>query len=428
MSGFLAFPPVREVRGTVLVPPSKSATNRALVLAALSQTSVEIVRPLESEDTQALAQCLARMGASLGRSGAGLFVSGPLGRLSQSEVLLDAGESGTAARFLAAVAAAVPGRYLLTGSARLLERPIGELVSALRSGGAQIEFRGGEGCLPLSILGGTLRPGRIAVDASRSSQFLSALLLAGAALGEGLEVRATGSVASSPYIALTVEQIRAFGHQITEGAWLRVSRGHRAVARYEVPGDFSSALPLLASAGIAGGQVTAQGLDWPVPDADALAIPLLEKMGLQIAAGEDGVTASARAGRLRPVVGRATDFPDAVPTLAAVAAFAPGTSRFEGIGHLRLKESDRIESLAALLLRAGVEAAAGEDSLIVRGPLRPAAPAEGVRRLATAGDHRIAMAAALLSLRVPGLLIENPACVAKSYPGFFRDLDSLALR
>ena len=423
---YLAIPPAREVSGTATAPASKSATNRALVLAALSEAPIEIANPLQSEDTRALAACLAKMGASITPSEAGLLVGGPLGVSERTETALDAGESGTAARFLTALAASVPGRYRVTGSARLRERPMRELVSALRSAGARIESRGAEKYLPLRITGGALRPGRLAVDASRSSQFLSALLLAAAAPGADLELRASGAVVSSPYVGMTIEILRAFGHEVSEGEWLRVRRGARAIARYEVPGDFSSALPLLASAGVAGGRVTVRGLRWPSADPDAGAIPVLEEMGVSIEARGGGVSASFSCGFLRAATARAADFPDAVPTLAALAAFAPGTSRFEGVGHLRLKESDRIAALASLLSCSGVAATAEPEALLVSGP--PRQPTGRLRRLPTFSDHRIAMAAALLSLRIPGLLIENPGSVAKSYPQFFRDLEGLVRR
>jgi 3-phosphoshikimate 1-carboxyvinyltransferase len=427
MTDYIAIPPAKEVRGSVAAPPSKSATNRALVLAALSDAAVEIARPLESEDTRALGRCLAAMGASIEAVERGLRVRGPLAGPADREVTLDAGESGTAARFLAAVASATPGRFLLTGSGRLCERPVGELVLALRSAGASIEYAGAEGHLPVAISGGSLRSGRVAVDASRSSQFLSALLLAAPATSGGLEVVSSAGVASAPYVETTLECLRAFGHDVSGDAsrareGIRVTRGARPVRRYEVPGDYSSALPLLAAAGAAGGRVTVTGLVFPSADADARALLVMERMGLELEGTSEAVTVRARRADLRPVAAVATDFPDAVPALAALAALAPGESRFEGIAHLRLKESDRIAALAALLTAAGATATALEESLVVEGP---AAPRAGSVRLPTFGDHRIAMAAALLSLSLPGLLIENPDCVSKSYPEFFRDLATI---
>ncbi len=442
MMDYIVIPPAKEVRGTVTAPPSKSATNRALILAALSETDVEIERPLVSEDTRALVRCLTAMGASVAASALGLRVRGPLAVPPGLQVVLDAGESGSAARFLAALAAATPGHFLLTGSERLRERPIGELVSALRSCGARIEYTGDEERLPVKIAGASLRSGRAIVDASRSSQFFSALLLVGPALPGGLEVSSAGAVASAPYVATTLECVRAFGHDVVGDSPardsgssaigpVRVTRGRDPVARYRVPGDYSSALPLLACAGMVEGGVTVTGLVWPSGDADAAALSVLERLGLAIETSADAVTARSRGGGegpLRPVTVVATDFPDAVPVLAALAARAAGRSRFSGVAHLRLKESDRIEAIASLLTAAGAGAQAlADDGLVVEGrtDLPPAGPA---RKLPTFGDHRIAMAAALLSLALPDLLIENPACVAKSYPRFFADLETLLVR
>jgi 3-phosphoshikimate 1-carboxyvinyltransferase len=427
MSDFLAIPPVRSLSGTLRVPPSKSATNRALVLAALTGAPVDIVGPLASDDTAALRRCLAAMGARIDPTAEGLRVGGPLSGAPGTTIALDAADSGTAARFLTAVCAAVPGRFTLTGSPRLGERPTGELVAALTRAGARIRHSGADGFLPLTIEGGSLTSAEISVDASRSSQFLSAVLLAAVAIDGGLAVRALGPVASAPYVGTTVAVLRELGHEVeiaADGA-LRVRRGHDVAARYEVPGDYSSAVPVLAATAVAGGQVRLEGLRWPSEDADARALTVLEAMGLTVEGSAALLTASASGGVLRPVQTRATDFPDAVPSLAAAAALAGGTSRFSGIGHLRLKESDRLAALEELIVSAGGRARADGDTLEVSGPARPR---EVATRLSTHRDHRMAMAGAILSMRLPGILIEDPDCVAKSYPGFFRDLERLAVR
>jgi 3-phosphoshikimate 1-carboxyvinyltransferase len=432
VSEHLAFPPAREARGTVRVPASKSATNRALLLAAIGEQPVEILGPLRSEDTSAIAACLAAMGGSIERTAGGVRVHGPLGLDPARRVALDARDSGTAGRLLAAVAAAVPGHFLLTGSERLRERPIANLVDALRGAGARVAYAGADGFLPLEIEGATLEAGAsVRVDAALSGQFLSALLIAGAAVrgGGGMSAAASGRVASEPYVRLTVAMLREFGHTVEEsGGVYRVARGRTALATYALRGDWSSAVPLLAAAAIAGGEVRVEGVAWPAEDvdADAAAAGVLESMGVAIGAAPGGVSARASRGALRAVDVDAADFPDAVPALAACAAFAEGESRFTGVAHLRVKESDRIDALAAVLRGAGVESRGEADALVVRG----AAPgSEGaLRRLPTRNDHRIAMAAGLLALATPGVLIENPGCVAKSYPAFWRALDSLAVR
>jgi 3-phosphoshikimate 1-carboxyvinyltransferase len=355
---------------------------------------------------------------------------------------LDARDSGTAARFLTALAAAVPGDFRLRGSARLSERPMSPLIEALRSLGADVREEGLAGCLPLRIRGGSVSGGSVRVDASQSSQFLSALLLLGAA-GTPVEVASEGTVASAPYVAMTIESLRAFGHLVEEegevevrgrhdvrGPW-RVTRGVSTPASYETPGDYSSAVPLLASVGIGGGDVALEGLDWPSADADAHALPVLRRMGIRVdagMAGTAGVVARAERGALSPVTVRAADFPDAVPALAALAAFAPGRSRFEDIGHLRWKESDRLSALECLLAAGGTRAFSEAGALVVEGQGPEAVAPVASAVLPTFRDHRIAMAAALLALGRPGMRIEDPDCVSKSYPAFFRDLDRLCVR
>ena len=428
MTEYLVLPPVRAVRGRIAAPSSKSATNRALILAALSPDPVEIVRPLDSGDTRALLRCLRAMGAAAGETASGLSVHGPLGRRSREEVVLDAGDSGTAARFLAAVAAAVPGRYLLTGSEQLLRRPMGELLAALRSAGAAIDSAGAEGFLPLGIRGESLRSGAVRVDASRSGQFMSALLLAGVAVEGGLTVRPEGVVASAPYVETTLDALGDFGHSVARGSdgGIRVRRGAGGPSTYEVPGDWSSALPFFAAAGIAGGDVAVSGLRWPSRDADALALDVVASMGVRVERETGEIRARAHRGALTPISVEARDFPDAVPSLAALAIFAAGESRFRGISHLRWKESERIARVEAMAAAAGVHCVAGDDEIVITGPATPSRNA--ATRLPTFDDHRLAMAGALLSLVLPSLLIETPGCVGKSYPGFFRDLETILVR
>jgi 3-phosphoshikimate 1-carboxyvinyltransferase len=366
------------------------------------------------------------MGASIVATPQGLRVSGPLRGAGDRAIDLDAADSGTAARFLAAAAAATAGRFVLRGSPRLCERPMGELVDALRGAGACIAYRGREGCLPLEIEGGTVASGEVVVDARRSSQFLSALLLAAVAVDGGLRVRAAGTIVSGPYVATTLEILREFGHRVEGGAEFLVRRGETLAQRYETPGDYSSAVPFAAAAGIAGGEVTLAGLRWPSSDADAGALPALERMGVRLVHGPGGVTVTAERGASRAASIEAGDFPDAVPALTALAALSPGETVFSGVAHLRLKESDRLAALAELVVAVGGRAVVTEDALVVVGPATGRGGA--VTRLPTFRDHRIAMTAALLALRLPGLLIEDPGCVAKSYPGFFRDLEALARR
>ena len=421
---YLALPRARNLRGRVRVPPSKSATNRAFLLAALSREPVEIVGPLVSDDTRAIAACLAAMGARFDEVAGGIRVSGPVGRTGEGreETPLDARDSGTAARFLAAVVAAAPGRWRLDGSPRLRERPMAGLLAALREAGAEIACPGREGFLPLAIRGGTLSSGAVTVDASPSSQFVSALLLAAVAVDGGLTVEPKGTPVSAPYVEATLEILAAFGHETSrDGGRLAVRRGSRTPTRYVVPGDESSALPILAAVGASGGEVTALGVSTASRGADARALPVLARVGIGLEDVSGGLRASFAGAAPAPVSVEASEFPDAVPALAALAALAPGESRFDGVAHLRGKESDRLAALETLIAAAGGAARAEEGALVVSGGLR----GSGLARLPTASDHRIAMAAAVLAIARGGCLVENPDCVAKSYPNFFRDLASL---
>jgi 3-phosphoshikimate 1-carboxyvinyltransferase len=352
-------------------------------------------------------------------------VSGPLRGAVGEAVVLDAGDSGTAARFLAAVAAASPGRFRLEGSVRLQERPIGELVDALRSAGGRIAYGAREGFLPLSIEGGVLHSAEIAVDAARSSQFVSALLLAAIAVEGGLRVRPTGTIASEPYVATTLVVLRDFGHEADAGPVLGARRGARVVGSYEIPGDYSSALPLAAAVGAAGGEVALLGLRWPSSDADAGALEVLRAMGIRVDASHESLVVSSSGAAAQAVAVDASGFPDAVPSLAALAMLSPAESTFSCIGHLRLKESDRIASIEALARAVGAAARDEDGALFVSSGSGGAA---ATARARTFRDHRIAMAAAIIALRRPGVLIEDPHCVAKSYPGFFGDLERLAVR
>jgi 3-phosphoshikimate 1-carboxyvinyltransferase len=298
-------------------------------------------------------------------------------------------------------------------------------VDALRSAGGQIAYEGREGFLPLAIAGGALRSGEIAVDAARSSQFVSALLLAAVAVDGGLRVRPTGPMVSEPYVATTLEVLRDFGHAAGSGPVLSARRGAPVVASYEVPGDYSSAVPLAAAVGAAGGEVALLGLRWPSSDADAGAVTVLTEMGIRVDASGESVVVSSSGAAPQAVHVDASGFPDAVPSLAALAMLSPAESAFSRIGHLRLKESDRIASIEALAAAVGAATRDEDGALFVSSGRGGAAAAT---RVATFRDHRIAMAAAILALRRPGVLIEDPGCVAKSYPGFFRDLERLARR
>jgi 3-phosphoshikimate 1-carboxyvinyltransferase len=411
-----AIPAVAEMRGRLRVPGSKSHTNRALLLAALAEGPVRLRGALECDDADSLRACLAAAGKSVEASRDELRISpGPAPR---AEVVFDVRDSGTACRFLAAFAAAAPGLNVrLTGSPRLCERPIAPLVDALRRLGAEIAYLGREGFAPLSIRGRALEGGEVAVDASLSSQFASAILLAAPRMRGGVRLRMEGKEVSRSYVETTLESMESAGLRFrrTDSA-IEVEPGPVRTQEIAIPGDFSSAVSLAGSVAVRGGELDLENLEWPSRQADFAAFPVLEKMGVSIAPAGRSIRVSGRARSAVSV--EASGFPDAVPVLCAVASRIPGESAFSGIEHLRLKESDRIEAIREMLAADGVVSLAGEGEIRIRGSAGAALPAPV---FPTRSDHRIAMASALLCLERGGF-VENPRAVEKSYPGFFRDL------
>jgi 3-phosphoshikimate 1-carboxyvinyltransferase len=334
------------------------------------------------------------------------------------EIVLDVRDSGTACRFLAAFAATMPGlRAILTGSDRLCERPIGGLVDALREMGAEIRYRGREGFPPLHIMGKAISGGSVAIPASESSQFASALLLAAPRFSAGITLSLTGRAVSRAYLGTTREALEVAGIRVFGGEQgFSIAAGARIETdTLLIPGDYSSAASLAAAVAIAGGTLRFSGLPWPSSQADARAFMVLERMGMEVRGDAHGVAVSGVA--RHPVEIDATDFPDAVPVLCAAAARVGGESVFSGVENLRIKESDRIAALEDLLRADGTASKFESGAFRVFGS-RKTGPA-GV--YPTRADHRIVMAAALLSLSCGGF-VESPRAVEKSYPDFFRDL------
>ncbi len=407
--------PAGRLSGRLRVPGSKSFTNRALVAAALVSGESRLVAPLVADDTRAMASALARLGARV-ETGEEWIVAGPLAPRGTDEVLLDVGPAGTPARFLLALLAALPGRYLLDGSPRMRERPMGPLVTALREIGASITPVGREGFLPLRIEGRTLRGGAVRIRGDVSSQFLSALLLASPLVPGGLELDVAGPLASAAYLDMTRRTIAAFS---------------RGPARFAVPGDDSAACFPIAGAVASRGRVELEGLYLEPEQPDAVFREWARSAGAEVSLVGSGertvlVVDASALGEVRPLDADVDAAPDAALPLAAMLAFAGGTSCLTGVERLREKESDRLAAAVELLSAAGsaarVETRASGPALVIEGR-------RGARRGASfrsQDDHRVAMAAAVLALTLPGRSeLDDPGVVSKSYPGFFVDWESL---
>ena len=415
--------PSGPVAGEVAPPPSKSATHRALNLALLARAPIEVERPLEAEDTLLFVAALEELGWFVERAGETLRLRpGP----PPERADIHCGNAGTMARFLAATLTTLPGDWRLDGVARLRQRPIGALVEALRGLGARIEYLGEAGHPPLRIHGGTLRGGVVTLQAGESSQYLSALLMAGLRAEAPVEI-AIVDLVSAPYVELTLAAMRGFGARAEVGdRTYRVAPQRIGVARTRVESDWSAACYPAAAAAL-GGSVSLRGLDVASPQGDRRFLALLERMGAQVRRSLEAVEVASGA-ELLAVDADLGAMPDQVPTLAALAPFARGTTRIRNVPHLRLKESDRLAAMAGELRRIGAEVEELADGLIIPGLWASRPAPRDVVTIDPHGDHRIAMSLAVAGLRRPGLLVAHPEVVGKSYPGFWADLERLVRR
>lgn len=414
----LEAPPEVAVR----LPGSKSITNRALVCAALAAGETTLTGVLYADDTEAMMEGVSSLGAHVThrRKQAQVRVGGTAGRILPAPgTVIDARMSGTTSRFLAPVAALSTEPVAIDGHAQLRVRPFDDLVDALRRLGAEVESPPGGQALPMRIRG-PIRSREATVAVDRSSQFLSGLMLAGPLVPGGLTMHLEGRAVSRSYVEMTATVMRAFGAAVEVGpSDVHVSGGgYSSPGRFAVEPDASSAAYLWAAAAITGGTVRVEGLGSGSVQGDAGFAPLLGAMGASVATGE-GYT-QVTGGPLTGIDVDLADMSDTAPTLAVASAFARTATTVRGIGFIRGKESDRIASVVEELRRCGVEARELSDGFTVEpGP----APVGALVR--TYDDHRIAMAFSVLGLRVPGIEIENPGCVAKTFPDFFEMLDGL---
>ncbi len=402
------------VGGSVRVPASKSLTQRALVAAALAGSGSEVLDPLDAEDPRLLFEGLHRAGFRLSWEGGTVAAHG---RRPVEGATVSMGNNGTGVRFLLAQLAALPGAWLLDGGGRLRARPIAPLVSALARLGAAIEpALGGSVALPLKISGRPLVGGEVTLDASASSQFVSALLLLGAVLPEGITVRLASPPPSRPYVDLTIEVLAAFGAGATvapDGTLCSVSGGGLGAARFTVEGDWSAAAFPVAAAAVAGGEVEVVGVRRESRQGDAAVLGLLAAAGCEVRPTGRGV--ALRGPATQRLEADLRDAPDLFPALSVVVAVAGGA--LTGLEALAVKESDRLEVMTRHLATLGfaVEARNGRFA----GGGRPPKPATLVAPLDPAADHRVAMALAVAGCLVPGVRVLDPGCVAKSWPGFW---------
>ena len=423
MAEVLDLKPACRARGTVRLPGSKSISNRVLLLAALAGGETQVSGLLDADDTRVMREALARLGVSLTERPDGITIRGVGGTFPQKKADLFLGNAGTALRPLTAALVFSEGEYFVSGVARMHERPIGDLVDALRAIGARIDYAEKAGYPPLRIHPASVRLERpVPVRGDVSSQFLTALLMALPLCGRAATIQVQGELISKPYVEITLNVMRRFGIDVPREGWraFHVPAGrYRSPGRIPVEGDASSASYFLAAGALGGGPVRVEGVGRDSIQGDVRFTEVLEAMGARVQMG-DGWVESAGTGRLRAIDMDMNHIPDAAMTAAVLALFADGPSRLRNIASWRVKETDRLAAMATELRKLGAAVEEGADYLrITPGPLRPGVAID------TYDDHRMAMSFSLVSLGGVPVRINDPQCVAKTFPDYFAALSTL---
>ncbi|ATP29398.1 3-phosphoshikimate 1-carboxyvinyltransferase [Chromobacterium violaceum] len=419
--------PCTRLAGSIKLPGSKSISNRTLLLAALSGGSTLVRDLLDSDDIRHMLSALKLLGVKIEQQGDSrdFRVQGCGGAFPVKNAELFLGNAGTAFRPLTAALALMGGSYQLSGVPRMHERPIGDLVDALNAAGARIEYLGQPGFPPLAVSPADVRcAAPIQVKGNVSSQFLTALLMALPLTGGQAEIEVVGELISKPYIEITLNLMARFGVRVERDGWQRfvIPGGQHYISPGEVyvEGDASSASYFLAAGALAGGPVRVEGVGEASIQGDVRFAEALERMGASVRRGDNWIEARAE-GRLKAIDLDCNHIPDAAMTLAVAALAADGTTTLRNIASWRVKETDRLSAMAAELRKVGATVEEGPDYIRVTPPAALTPNAE----IDTYDDHRMAMCFSLVSLLGAPVVINDPGCVAKTFPGYFQALAAL---
>lgn len=423
-------PPGRPFKASPRIAGSKSITNRALPLAAMAYGKSTLTGVLFADDTLRMIEALQKLGfdLSVDKPGKSISIEGLGSKIPNASAELFCGNSGTTIRFLAALCAAGDGHYLLDGVERMRQRPIGELVEALRALGAAADYTGESGYPPVRV-GGGISGGTCRFSASQSSQYISAILMAAPLARNAVNMELIGPVTSEPYVRMTLSMMQQFGitcrtlrtaDNSAANRVIHIPHGSGYQARqYAIEPDASNASYFLAAAAICpGAHVTIHGLGRDSLQGDVLFADVLRQMGANMMMESDAIHLSGSR-NLTGITVNMNGIPDMVQTLAVVALFAQGPTRIFNVGNLRVKETDRLAALEKELTKLGAAVSTTADSIVIDPPTKP----QGAR-ICTYDDHRMAMAFAVAGTRIAGVEIENPQCAAKTYPEFFQDFQA----
>lgn len=418
-SNSLTLDPISSVEGEVNLPGSKSLSNRALLLAALAEGETRILNLLDSDDIRYMLEALSKLGVDyeLSADRTVCTVQGNGGPLHYDGLVsLFLGNAGTAMRPLCAALCLGSGSFEMTGEPRMEERPIGDLVDALRQGGCEIEYQKVEGFPPLTIHANGFRGGEIQIDGSLSSQFLTAILMAAPLAKSDTTIQIVGELVSKPYIDITLDVMKKFGVVVENDNYqsfvIRAGQTYLAPKTFLVEGDASSASYFLAAAAVKGGRVKVTGIGKLSVQGDVAFATALEDMGAKVEWGDDYV--AVEKGELKGIDQDMNHIPDAAMTLCTVALFAEGKTVLRNIYNWRVKETDRLFAMATELRKVGAEVVEGEDFIEI---IPPDQLIHG--EIATYNDHRIAMCFSLVALSDTSVTILDPGCTAKTFPDYF---------
>nr|WP_198220573.1 MULTISPECIES: 3-phosphoshikimate 1-carboxyvinyltransferase [unclassified Gilliamella] len=421
----LTLQPIKKFSGTINLPGSKSVSNRALLLSALSQGKTRLTNLLDSDDVRYMLGALKALNIKYHLSDDRTIcdIEGLGGKLHSAHPLeLFLGNAGTAMRPLAAALCLADNNIVLTGEPRMKERPIGHLVDALRQGGAKIDYLENEGYPPLHIHGG-FTGGKIAVNGSVSSQFLTALLMAAPLASNDTEITIIGDLVSKPYIDITIKMMAMFGVSVINNQYqtfvIKANQTYQSPGSYLVEGDASSASYFLAAAAIKGGTVRVTGVGKKSLQGDTQFAHVLEKMGAKITWADDYIECTR--GELNGVDMDMNHIPDAAMTIATTALFADGTTTIRNIYNWRVKETDRLSAMANELRKVGATVEEGEDYITITPPAKL-----NHAEIKTYNDHRMAMCFSLVALSDTPVTILDPKCTMKTFPDYFEQFKRLS--
>ncbi|WP_086983992.1 3-phosphoshikimate 1-carboxyvinyltransferase [Vibrio aphrogenes] len=422
----LTLQPIDKISGDINLPGSKSVSNRALLLAALSKGTTRLTNLLDSDDIRHMLNALTQLGVkySLSEDKSVCEVEGLGGTFQSLQPLeLFLGNAGTAMRPLAAALCLGQGEFVLTGEPRMKERPIGHLVDALRSAGADITYLENEHYPPLKIVGTGLTSGEVTIDGSISSQFLTAFLMAAPFASGDITIHIEGDLVSKPYIDITLDIMAKFGVKVINHDYqtfvIPTGQQYLSPGQYLVEGDASSASYFLAAAAIKGGEIKVTGIGKNSIQGDIQFAYALEKMGAEIEWGDDYVL--CRKGKLNAIDMDFNHIPDAAMTIATTALFAQGTTSIRNVYNWRVKETDRLAAMATELRKVGALVEEGEDYITITPPQQL-----NHAEIDTYDDHRMAMCFSLVALSDTPVTINDPNCTSKTFPGYFDKFKQLS--